>query len=157
MSQPSARSGPLQRPAIRTAMLVVIGWAAWTAPSPNSHLPTRLQSNSGAEQTARRIDSDGPLSPSVKMPLMKIELNDASIRELGLLPSVGPNMAARIQGHRQQKGSFQSWDDFSTILGMGPSTIETIDPWCEIDQTESAFYRSDNKIEPPLRHITLDR
>ncbi|MCM2374964.1 ComEA family DNA-binding protein [Aporhodopirellula aestuarii] len=90
---------------------------------------------------------------------MKIRLNRADRRELALLPSVGPHMAARIEGHRQQQGAFESWTDFNSILGVGAATIQVIEPWCEIDQIDPGFYRSHSEIElsPPPQHTGLVR
>lgn len=55
-----------------------------------------------------------------------IDLNEATSRELSLLPGIGPKMASRILTDRRQNGRFQSVSDLSRVSGIGPRTIERI-------------------------------
>ena len=71
----------------------------------------------------------GPVLPT---PLVKLNLNDAPVSELGLLPAIGPRMADRLIQYRDAQQHFSSWADVEKVSGMGPATIQTIQPWCVI-------------------------
>ncbi len=70
--------------------------------------------------------------PALPTPLVKLNLNDAPVSELGLLPAIGPRMADRLIQGRVAQHHFSSWADVEKISGMGPATIQTIQPWCVI-------------------------
>ncbi len=65
-------------------------------------------------------------------PLIKLSLNDATANELGLLPQIGPKMAQRIIHFRNSRSLFRNWAEFGSISGVGPATIQTIQPYCAI-------------------------
>jgi competence ComEA-like helix-hairpin-helix protein len=70
--------------------------------------------------------------PALPTPLVKLNLNDAPVSELGLLPAIGPRMADRLIQYRDAQQHFGSWADVEKVSGMGPATIQTIQPWCVI-------------------------
>ncbi len=117
MNQTSNPRGPLQNVVVDVLLVVAaFGFALgqpvgrWRRPEPD---PVQIK-------TARRG------------PLIKLRLNDATANELGLLPQIGPKMADRIIRFRNSQPAFGSWADVEHISGMGPSTIQTIRPWCTI-------------------------
>ncbi|MFG0288072.1 MAG: ComEA family DNA-binding protein [Rhodopirellula sp. JB044] len=161
---------PLEKPVVRLALVLVAGVvAALTLPhlrDEQTTAPTSVPVAFASEPIElltetpsalpRMSRQPGPARPE-RVRLMRIPLNVASDRELGLLPNVGPNMVTKIRRRRETCGGFLSVPELSQINGLGASTIEAIAPWCEIDQTHSPSYRAVIKTVPPVCHVTLDR
>ena len=55
-----------------------------------------------------------------------ININTASVEELGTLPGVGPVMAQRIVDWRKEHGPFASVDELDAISGIGPKLMESL-------------------------------
>ena len=78
------------------------------------------------------VDPDGepaPASSSSSLPELLIDVNRADAAELGLLPGLGPRLAARIIADRAARGWFDSLDDLDRVPGIGPKTIERLRPF----------------------------
>lgn len=88
------RSPPL---ALAAALLL---WAAWAAIPPEKTLPA------------------APLTP------LEPDLNRAPLRELVLLPGVGPTRAAAIVMSRAEEGAFATLVDLERVRGIGPKTVK---------------------------------
>lgn len=58
----------------------------------------------------------------------KINLNTASVEELGTLPRVGPVLAQRIVDWRQQHGRFKTVQELDAVDGIGPKLLEALLP-----------------------------
>ena len=58
----------------------------------------------------------------------KINLNTATVAELGELPRVGPVLAQRIVDWRTQQGPFKSPEELDAVDGVGPKMLETLLP-----------------------------
>ncbi|MFE4835522.1 helix-hairpin-helix domain-containing protein [Arthrobacter sp. NPDC056691] len=58
----------------------------------------------------------------------KINLNTATVEELGELPRVGPVLAQRIVDWRTQQGPFKSPEELDAVDGVGPKMLETLLP-----------------------------
>ncbi|MFJ4025899.1 helix-hairpin-helix domain-containing protein [Paenarthrobacter sp. NPDC089989] len=56
----------------------------------------------------------------------KININTASVEELGTLPRVGPVMAQRIVDWRKDHGPFTSVEELDAIDGIGPKLMESL-------------------------------
>ncbi len=54
---------------------------------------------------------------------MPIEINRASVKELMLLPGIGPTMAKRIDAYRRDYGPFREVDDLEAVQGIGKKTL----------------------------------
>jgi competence protein ComEA len=69
----------------------------------------------------------------------RIDLNTATHAELLQLPSVGENLALRIEEQRQQR-PFRSVNDLREVPGIGPATLERLRPWVCVrgDQEEES-------------------
>ncbi|TWT64639.1 ComEA family DNA-binding protein [Allorhodopirellula solitaria] len=120
----STTRGPLQTTSFNW-MLVVVGLAFAIGP--------KIGAVTGLGPLSEPASGVQPDEPSRASPLIRLRLNDATAQELGLLPQIGPKMAERIIRYRRAQPSMESWADIESIPGMGPSTIQTIRPWCAID------------------------
>lgn len=58
----------------------------------------------------------------------QVNINTASAEQLQELPGIGPAMAGRILGYRQQAGGFQKTDDLMNVGGIGPKKYARIAP-----------------------------
>ncbi|MFJ5957216.1 helix-hairpin-helix domain-containing protein [Paenarthrobacter sp. NPDC092416] len=56
----------------------------------------------------------------------KVNINTASLEELGTLPRVGPVTAQRIVDWRKEHGPFASIDELDAIDGIGPKLMESL-------------------------------
>ncbi|MDP9934241.1 competence protein ComEA [Paenarthrobacter nicotinovorans] len=56
----------------------------------------------------------------------KININTASLEELGTLPRVGPVTAQRIVDWRKEHGAFTSVDELDAVDGIGPKLMESL-------------------------------
>ena len=65
---------------------------------------------------------------------LRIDVNTAGVRELSLLPGVGPVLARRIVSNRERLGDFGSVDDLARVHGVGPKTIERLGDVCEVSR-----------------------
>ena len=63
--------------------------------------------------------------PSKAIPTVKFDINTATEKELKMIPSIGPVMAARIIAARP----FSSADDLKKVNGIGDKKYETIRPY----------------------------
>ena len=52
-----------------------------------------------------------------------IDLNRADVRELAVLPGIGPVLAQRIAANRERNGPFRSAEDLARVHGVGAKTI----------------------------------
>jgi len=59
----------------------------------------------------------------------QVDLNGAEWPELSQLPEVGETLAKRIVESREREGRFASPDDLSRVRGIGPKTLEKIQPY----------------------------
>ncbi len=56
----------------------------------------------------------------------KVNINTATLEELGTLPRVGPVTAQRILDWRKEHGPFASVDELDAIDGIGPKLMESL-------------------------------
>ncbi|WP_416403143.1 helix-hairpin-helix domain-containing protein [Arthrobacter sp. LFS091] len=63
----------------------------------------------------------------------RININTASVEELGTLPRVGPVMAQRIVDWRKEHGAFASVDELDAIDGIGPKLMESLKDLVAVD------------------------
>lgn len=56
----------------------------------------------------------------------RINLNTASVDELGTLPRVGPVLAQRIVDWRKEHGNFKTVEELDAVDGVGPKMLEAL-------------------------------
>ena len=59
---------------------------------------------------------------------VRIDLNQASSKDLTRLPGIGPKTAALIVKHREQNGQFRTVEDLASVRGIGPKTLARLRP-----------------------------
>ncbi len=98
-----------------------------------------LRFQEGLRWGSRPTDLERPA-----LPAYRIDLNRASRAELLQLPSVGPNLAARIEERRRQR-PFRKIDELTEVHGIGPTTLEKLRPWVSIHVEDA-----DEELETPV-------
>lgn len=79
-----------------------------------------------------RVDEVRPFLTAVDPePPPIVDLNAAPAQVLATLPGVGPSLAERIVGARDD-GPFASVDDLVRVRGIGPATVERLRPHVEV-------------------------
>jgi competence ComEA-like helix-hairpin-helix protein len=57
-----------------------------------------------------------------------VNVNDAGVDELAVLPGLGPATAQRIVDHRREHGPFTSLEGLLDVPGVGPATLDAMRP-----------------------------
>ncbi|HBO43795.1 MAG TPA: hypothetical protein DD670_07665, partial [Planctomycetaceae bacterium] len=65
-----------------------------------------------------------------------VDVNTADWPELTLLPRVGETLSQRIIDSRESEGPFLSHDDLQRVKGIGPRTVEQLQPYLEFTTGE---------------------
>lgn len=63
---------------------------------------------------------------------LKVDINSADLEELDELPEVGPATAEAIIEYRRANGSFTEVDELEGVHGIGPTTIQKIEPFATV-------------------------
>jgi competence ComEA-like helix-hairpin-helix protein len=72
----------------------------------------------------------------IRQPRILLDLNSASVRELSLLPGIGPVLAKRIVQNRRRQGNFESVQALQRVYGIGPKTVTRAEVFCIVDEHE---------------------
>jgi competence protein ComEA len=59
----------------------------------------------------------------------KVNVNEASVTQLALLPRVGPAVAQRIVEFREANGKFKTAEELMLVRGIGEKTFERLEPY----------------------------
>jgi competence protein ComEA len=66
-----------------------------------------------------------PMSHRKRLVLgIPIELNQASVDDLTMIPGISHRLARRIVEFRESHGHFKTWNDLSCVKGIGPKKLE---------------------------------
>ncbi|MET4620064.1 competence protein ComEA [Arthrobacter sp. 2762] len=81
-----------------------------------------------SQETGTGIGTDGSAETSASPGSggAKVNINTATVEELGTLPRVGPVTAQRIVDWRKEHGAFASVDELDAIDGIGPKLMESL-------------------------------
>ncbi len=83
-------------------------------------------------ETKPRAPSTGaPRTPKNEQrpPIPVVDLDAAPMALIDSLPGIGPVIAARIVGDRNQNGPFGSLDELQRVKGIGPAMAEKLAPY----------------------------
>ncbi len=61
-----------------------------------------------------------------------VNINEATVIELELIPSIGPTKAQSIYDYRESNGLYTSTDQLLEVDGIGPATLENIEPYISL-------------------------
>ncbi|WP_308159585.1 ComEA family DNA-binding protein [Arthrobacter sp. ISL-65] len=98
------------------------------APADTSGAAQADKSAPAGTSGAGAAEADGTGGPAGDGAGGKINLNTATVEELGELPRVGPVLAQRIVDWRTQQGPFKSPEELDAVDGVGPKMLETLLP-----------------------------
>lgn len=62
-----------------------------------------------------------------------VNVNEASVDQLTLLPRVGPAVAARIVEHREANGPFAGKEELMLVRGIGERTYENLERFITLE------------------------
>ena len=78
------------------------------------------------------------LAAGKPVPAGKVNINSASVEQLGELPGVGPKLAARIVEYRQKSGPFKSTQELLNVKGIGEKNLEKLAPHLSVGEAQRA-------------------
>ena len=78
------------------------------------------------DTSAAKSDYKKKQSSKKILPLKKIDINNADIEDLIVLPNVGPVLAERIIEYRRKNGNFQSIEALLKVRGIGEKKLAYI-------------------------------
>ncbi len=88
----------------------------------------------------------GPMRESVKYLLgQPMDLNRAGVRDLVILPGIGPGLAKRIVMERSRRGPFLSPSDLARVKGIPRKTLEGIKPFLVV-ATEASWPAREGRL-----------
>lgn len=86
--------------------------------------PARSAGSSGGRSSGSRSSAGSPV---------RMNLNTADAALLQRLPRIGPALAGRIIAYRQEVGPFRRVEDVVNVKGIGPKTLEQMQPWLYVE------------------------
>lgn len=78
-------------------------------------------------------NNDQPQDLAGFLKMSSTDLNTADKEALILLPGIGETLADRILTARRENGPFSSWDELTTVKGIGEKTVEVLKPVAFLD------------------------
>jgi competence protein ComEA len=73
------------------------------------------------------------LAADATTPVGVVNVNQASVDQLSLLPRIGPAVAARIVEHREANGPFAGKEELMLVRGIGERTYENLEPFIALE------------------------
>jgi competence protein ComEA len=81
------------------------------------YVPRQRGTNPPPSVSSGALGSDGPAGALVN-------INAATMGELGMLPCIGPTLAQRIMEYREAHGPFEAIEYIQNVSGISPVTFE---------------------------------
>jgi len=76
-----------------------------------------------APGSAKLRSGKGSAGSVQQMKTGRLNVNQATVRQLTLLPGIGPSLAGRIVEYRETSGPFRSPSDLVKVKGIGPKKL----------------------------------
>jgi competence protein ComEA len=73
------------------------------------------------------------LAAEATTPTGVVNVNQASVDQLTLLPRIGPAVAARIIEHREVNGPFAGKEELMLVRGIGERTYDNLEPFISLE------------------------
>ena len=64
-----------------------------------------------------------------------IDLNQAAVEDLVMIPGISHRLARRIVEFRKSHGPFKTWDEVRRVKGIGPKKVERFQSYLSLTQT----------------------
>ena len=106
------------------ADLQAVALAARVTDGARVYVPRAGETAPSAEVAA----GGGPAASGPGPPAGPVDLNQASVEQLDVLPGVGPSIAQAIVNYRAEHGPFASVDDLLDVRGIGPAKLDALRP-----------------------------
>lgn len=105
----------------------------------------------GIFEKSRSISELSPAGRQEVQDFLRIDLNKASQEELETLPRIGPKTAENIIAYRNAHGFFLKVLDLEKVKGLGPKTIEKMEPFVKVEAPRMSFLKKDPKTKKGLK------
>jgi competence ComEA-like helix-hairpin-helix protein len=112
------------------------------------------QGFNGAQQSMNHGFNQQPVAPftplvkaAEEQTIEKIDINTASETELAAIPTIGIILAKKVVIKRQELGSFQSFEQFSQIMGLNEHTIERLRDQVYFSQVQNQKMKTGRMID----------
>lgn len=96
----------------------------------------RISTLALAAALAFGLSTGSALAAGKAAPAGKVNINSASVEQLGTLPGVGPKLAARIVEYRQKTGAFKSAQELMNVKGIGEKNLEKLAPYLTVGEVQ---------------------
>lgn len=132
------------------ATMGLVFWIGWKAPAGSSSpVP-------GPDRPAEGPLPSGPPAAVVNAPVpartdasavqeapsearkQKLDINQATVEHLELLPGIGSVLAERVVAHRRSVGGFRNIDELRHVKGIGAKKFERIRPLVTVTPPKSS-------------------
>ena len=67
-----------------------------------------------------------------------IDLNQAAIEELALVPGISHGLASRIVEFRASQNVFKTWHDLRKVKGVGPTNINSFQDYLQVSDRHAS-------------------
>ncbi|MFG0315265.1 MAG: ComEA family DNA-binding protein [Phycisphaerales bacterium] len=118
-----------RRPSAMFAAMVLGGVSLLTMGISLSRDLQTQPSDHGSEITEVSASESAPRAqPQRPSAVRLINVNEAPLSELDLLPGIGPALGSRIIAYREEHGAFSEIGDLEKVSGIGPRTLDKLRP-----------------------------
>lgn len=119
-------------------------------PSKSRSLDQQPEFNSsGIDQEQQAPFTPPSVKPPVteKKPMEKVDINKESESKLAAIPEIGIILAKKVVIKRQEIGGFQSFENFSQIMGLNEQTMEKLRPRVYFSEVQNQPIKTGRMID----------
>jgi competence protein ComEA len=67
-----------------------------------------------------------------------VDLNQAGVDELAIVPGISPGLARRIIGFRESRNGFKTWHDLMGVRGVGPRNMKGFRDYLQLSEVPTS-------------------